>query len=73
MKVYCADCKYRERFVPETAYLECKIRYEKIYNPNFYENYFYKKYEYCCDKNGDNNCVDYKPSLLKRIKEIFKL
>jgi hypothetical protein len=63
MKVFCGDCKYHTFLNVHT----CNK------NPNPCDTFLKREYELnrCSDKNRNNDCPDYKPSLWTRIKDFF--
>ena len=66
MKVYCKDCKHVSlNFYGEWT---CKISYH-IANTSYEQ---IKIYHWCCTINGKNDCKDFKPKLLFRLRRIFR-
>jgi len=70
MKVYCKDCKYlvKRTTMSEKVYYHCK------HSNNYLDDWYGKKSLYKTPvnvRNANNNCPDYKPKLMRRIKDIF--
>ena len=64
-KVYCKDCKYYSRF-----------GYETCDAPNNWEDSYYAAHilrnKQAYENNRHNDCEDYTPSLLKRLRDYVK-
>jgi len=67
MKVYCKDCKHRTAstiILDDSVNCRCKKRAETY--ENFYEKH--TRLPFCSLINENNDCQDFEPSFLARIK-----
>ena len=72
MKIYCSDCKFMTNKKTRNGSYSCtKFKTNKIY-PSYYKLFVDTIYRSCSEVNNNNDCPDYQPTKLKRLKDLFR-